>query len=52
MKKRKILKIISASVLVSALVITVAAVYDSSEDPLVSLSYLKDVFKKERGRKY
>ena len=47
MKKRKILKIISASVLVSALVITVAAVYDSSEDPLVSLSYLKDVFKKE-----
>lgn len=48
MNKNKIIRMIAAcSAVVAALGITVAAAYDSSEDPLISLSYLNDVFKNE-----
>lgn len=47
MKKKKIILTAVALAIVSALAITVAAAYDSSEDPLISLSYLRDIFKKE-----
>ncbi len=45
MKKNKILIISVAIAIIAALAITVAAAYDSSEDPLISLSYLRDVFR-------
>ncbi len=45
MKKNKIIIISVAIAIVAALGITVAAAYDSSEDPLISLSYLRDVFR-------
>ena len=44
MNKKKIIMIAAAAVLLMALAITVIA-YDSSEDPLVSFSYLTTVFK-------
>lgn len=47
MKKKKLIAIVATLGIVSALGITVAAAYDSSEDPLISLSYLRDIFKKE-----
>ena len=51
--KKKIIIIISAVLaIVAALGITVAAAYDSSEDPLISLSYLLDVFEPELFEKF
>lgn len=48
MKKNKIIKILSSVLAVAAaLGITVAAAYDSSEDPLITWSYLRDIFKPE-----
>ena len=46
MKNKKFIILMSAAAaLTAALGITVAAAYDSSEDPLISLSYLKNIFK-------
>ena len=45
MKNNKIIIIAVVLAIVAALGITVAAAYDSSEDPIVSLSYLIEVFK-------
>lgn len=48
MKNKKFIILMSAAAaLTAALGITVAAAYDSSEDPLISLSYLKNIFKPE-----
>ena len=47
MKKKKIIIIASIAALVAGLAMTVAAAYDSSSDPLITLSYLRDVFKSE-----
>lgn len=48
MKNKKLIILLSAAAaLFAALAVTVAAVYDSSEDPLISLSYLKNIFKPE-----
>ena len=44
MKKKKLALIIAACVLLAALAVTVMA-YDSSEDPIISLSYLSDIFR-------
>ena len=44
-KKVKIAAIVPA--VLAALVVVVSAAYDSSEDPLVSLSYLRNIFKQE-----
>ncbi len=44
MKNNKIIIISVVVAIIAALGITVAAAYDSSEDPLVSLSYLREVF--------
>ncbi len=52
MKKNKIVIISVILAIVAALGITVAAAYDSSEDPLVSLSYLLDVFEPELFDKF
>ncbi|MBP3368690.1 MAG: hypothetical protein J6L71_04575 [Clostridia bacterium] len=52
MKKNKIVIISVILAIVTALGITVAAAYDSSEDPLVSLSYLLDVFEPELFDKF
>lgn len=52
MKKNKIIIIAVILAIVTALGITVAAAYDSSEDPLVSLSYLLDVFEPELFDKF
>ncbi len=46
-KNKKIMIAASVSAIAAALAITVAAAYDSSDDPLISLSYLTEVFKKE-----
>lgn len=48
MKKCKILKILASVLAVAAaLGITAAAAYDSSEDPLITWSYLRDIFQPE-----
>ncbi len=48
MKHQKSIKILAVILAVAAgLVIAVSAAYDSSEDPLVSLSYLRNIFKQE-----
>jgi len=48
MKNRKILAIIiSIFAVCTALGVTAAAAYDSSEDPLITWSYLRDIFKPE-----
>ncbi len=47
MKKSKIIIISIIITLFTALGFTVAASYDSSEDPIISLSYLRDVFEPE-----
>lgn len=48
MNKSKVLKILASILAVAAaLGITVAAAYDSSEDPLITWSYLRDIFKPE-----
>lgn len=48
MQKNKMIKILAAVLAVAgALGITVAAAYDSSEDPLITWSYLRDIFKPE-----
>jgi len=52
MKKSKIAIISIILAIVTALGITVAAAYDSSEDPLISLSYLLDVFEPELFSKF
>ena len=44
MKNKKISIIAAVLAIITALGITVAAAYDSSEDPLVSLSYLLEIF--------
>lgn len=44
MKKKKITIVITAIALLCALALTAMA-YDSSEDPIVSLSYLTDIFR-------
>ena len=44
MKKKKLILILAACAVIVALGITVMA-YDSSADPIISLSYLTDVFK-------
>ncbi len=44
-KRTVIIAVVAALAIVST--ISVAAAYDSSSDPLISLSYLRDVFKKE-----
>ena len=44
MKKKKLVMIIASAVLLLALGLTVMA-YDSSEDPIVSLSFLNEVFR-------
>lgn len=46
MKKRVII-IVSVLALIIGSAVTVFAAYDSSEDPLISLSYLNDIFKNE-----
>ncbi|MBE6616745.1 MAG: hypothetical protein E7627_02190 [Ruminococcaceae bacterium] len=45
--KKQVIIIVSVLALILASTITVFAAYDSSEDPLISLSYLNDIFKKE-----
>lgn len=45
--KKQVKIIVSILAVVCALAITVLAAYDSSEDPLISFSYLNDIFKKE-----
>jgi hypothetical protein len=52
MKNNKIIIISVILAIVTALGITVAAAYDSSEDPLISLSYLLDVFEPELFDKF
>lgn len=47
MKKKKIVIASVLAAAVAGLALSVAAAYDSSSDPLISLSYLRDVFKKE-----
>ncbi len=47
MKRKNIFIITSIAALVVGLAMTVAAAYDSSSDPLITLSYLRDVFKSE-----
>jgi len=48
MKKTKLIRGIAAALaVVSALGIAVGAAYDSSENPLITLTYLTDVFKTE-----
>ena len=47
MKNKKVIVTAVSLAIVSVLAITAAAAYDSSEDPLISLSYLRDIFKKE-----
>lgn len=48
MKNNKFVKILASTLAVAAaLGITVAAAYDSSEDPLITWSYLRDIFKPE-----
>ena len=45
--KKQVIIIVSVLALILASTVTVFAAYDSSEDPLISLSYLNDIFKKE-----
>ncbi len=45
--KKQVKIIVSVLAVIFALTITVLAAYDSSEDPLISFSYLNDIFKKE-----
>ncbi len=52
MKKKVIIIVSVILAIVTALGITVAAAYDSSEDPLISLSYLLDVFEPELFEKF
>ncbi len=48
MKNKKLLSIIASALAVcAAFGVTVAAAYDSSEDPLITWSYLRDIFKPE-----
>ena len=47
MKKKNIVVGAVLASLVAGLALTAAAAYDSSSDPLISLSYLRDVFKVE-----
>ncbi len=47
LKSKKIRIIAITLAALSALAITVAAAYDSSEDPIISLSYLTNIFKPE-----
>lgn len=48
MKNNKPIKILASTLAAAAaLGITVAAAYDSSEDPLITWSYLRDIFKPE-----
>lgn len=47
MKKKRILLTAAAAAVLSAGALTVAAAYDSATDPLVTYSFLRDVFKKE-----
>jgi len=46
-KNKKTVIVASVAAVAAVLGITVAAAYDSSEDPLISLSYLTNIFKKE-----
>lgn len=52
MKKKVIIFISVILAIITALGITVAAAYDSSNDPLISLSYLLDVFEPELFEKF
>ncbi len=45
--KKHVKIIVSVLAIICALTVTVIAAYDSSEDPLISFSYLNDIFKKE-----
>ncbi|MBP3377528.1 MAG: hypothetical protein J6L96_02145 [Clostridia bacterium] len=45
--KKQVKIIVSVLAVICALTVTVLAAYDSSEDPLISFSYLNDIFKKE-----
>ena len=45
--KKQVKIIVSVLAILCALTVTVIAAYDSSEDPLISFSYLNDIFKKE-----
>jgi hypothetical protein len=45
--KKQVKIIVSVLAVICALTVTVIAAYDSSEDPLISFSYLNDIFKKE-----
>lgn len=45
--KKQVKIIVSVLAIIVGLTITVFAAYDSSEDPLISFSYLNDIFKKE-----
>ena len=47
MKKKNIVVGAVLASLVAGLALTAAAAYDSSSDPLITLSYLRDVFKVE-----
>ncbi len=47
MKKKRIIAAITGGALAVGLGLTVYAAYDSSEDPIISLSYLRDIFKVE-----
>ncbi len=47
MKKKKVIAAIISLLTLSAVGITAGAAYDSAEDPLISLSYLTDIFKPE-----
>ena len=47
MKKKNIVVGAVLASLVAGLALTAAAAYDSSSDPIITLSYLRDVFKVE-----
>lgn len=47
MKKKRIIAAAAAAAVLAAGALTVAAAYDSATDPLVTYSFLRDVFKKE-----
>lgn len=47
MNKKKIIATVTGGALAIGLGLTVYAAYDSAEDPIISLSYLRDIFKVE-----
>ncbi len=47
MNKKKIIAAVTGGALAIGLGLSVYAAYDSSEDPIISLSYLRDIFKVE-----